>query len=94
MAKDSKSEVALRLPVASTRLKGYELELIKQGNVSLDDDGRLHVNVWLGKAEAEAYCRLRAGLREARATTSEGKPVFSNNDVLRWLLQQVVSQSA
>ncbi len=89
-----KQQVTITIPVIDEEPIGYEKQLLEQGAVSLDGDGRLHVDVRLGKDEAKAFSRIRAALRKGQATTKEGKPVFSNNDVLRWLCQQVVSQSA
>lgn len=93
MAKD-KSSVTITIPVSDEKPVGYEKDLLDQGSVSLGGDGNLNLRVNLGKPEARAFQRIRAALRASRAILGDGKPVFNNNDVLRWLCQQVVSQSA
>lgn len=47
------------------------------------------VEVRLNKAEKEAFMRLRSGLRKTNARLSDGRPVWSSADVVRWIAQQI-----
>lgn len=47
------------------------------------------VEVRLNKAEKHAFMSLRSGLRQSNARLSDGRPVWSSADVVRWLTQQV-----
>lgn len=91
-AKD-KTSVTITIPVADEAPVGYEKQLIEQGAVSLDSDGHLNLRINLGKAEARSFQRIRAALRAGHASLKCGKPVFNNNDTLRWICQQIVTQS-
>ena len=48
-----------------------------------------HVDVRFSRPEALAVRRLREGLQLNGATLENGKSIYSNADVLRWILQQV-----
>ncbi|MES2788137.1 MAG: hypothetical protein V4719_00850 [Planctomycetota bacterium] len=99
MAKAAKSEagggqtVAITLPIAFQPAEGYEAQQAAEGRVQLGDGPRTHIDAMLGPVEAAAFMHLRAGLRRDNAKLACGRPVWSNPDVLRWLMQQVAAQA-
>lgn len=54
-------------------------------------DGYLprHVDLQLSKEQAEMLVQVREGLRATNAKLTGGRPVFSNNDVVRWLFENL-----
>jgi len=85
--------VAIEIPIAEGDAQGYEAQRVSEGCVSLGDGPRTHIDAMLGPIEAAAFIRLRSGLRRERAQLKCGRPVWSNPDVLRWILQQVAAQA-
>ena len=66
---------------------GYEIESAEAGRITANAPG-LHLNLSVGREQAIFFSRIRAGLREQNATLPDGRPVFTNADVVRWLLSQ------
>lgn len=50
---------------------------------------RFHVEVHLGRAEAEAFRRMQAALDARHARLRSGKVVQSRADACRWLFEQL-----
>lgn len=59
----------------------YETEKINRGIVT--------VEAKLGKEAAVAFVQVRNGLRESNAKLISGRPVWTNADALRWLMEQL-----
>lgn len=49
----------------------------------------VHIEGWLRRDAAHTFARLRQALRDQGARTEDGKPVKSNPDVMRWLMEQL-----
>ena len=49
---------------------------------------QIHIEGWLRQDTAHTFARLRQALRDQDARSEDGKPVESNPDVLRWLMEQ------
>ncbi len=52
---------------------------------------RFHVEVHLGRAEAEAFRRMQAALDARHARLRSGKVVQSRADACRWLFEQLAN---
>ncbi len=53
---------------------------------------KIHIGQVLVYGEhAQTWARLRQGLRDKDARTSDGRVVWSGPDILRWLLEQFAS---
>jgi hypothetical protein len=48
-----------------------------------------HLNIQLGKESAQTFIRLREALKAISAKLPNGRPVASNSDVLKWMLQHI-----
>ena len=48
-----------------------------------------HVEVQLDGRQRASLSRLRAGLESGHLKLANGKPVWSNADAVRWLIEQV-----
>ena len=82
--------IVIEVPFAQpVPVVGYECEQAESGVVSVGRTG-LHVNVQLGPKAARGYMRLRNGLRESNAKLADGRPVWTNADALRFLLEGMV----
>lgn len=79
-------EVPFAPPVAA---KDYEVEQADSGVVAVGRVG-VHVNVQLGPKAARGFMRLRNGLRRANARLADQRPVWTNADALRYLLESMV----
>lgn len=88
MAKRLASVATITVPLGDFVPEGYERETVAGGRLTAHDPG-LHLNLVVGKELAEQFLRMRTGLRAEHAKLPDGRPVFSNADVVRWLLSQV-----
>lgn len=79
-------EVPFASPVDS---HDYEAEQADNGVVAVGRTG-VHVNVQLGAKAARGFMRLRNGLRKANCRLVDGRPVWTNADALRYLLESMV----
>jgi hypothetical protein len=93
MSKQTKAArtVSLSIPLAESQAVGYEVQQADVGVVRFDGVNTLHVNVQLGPAPAKAFLSMLAGLRAGNAKLLDGKPVWTNADGLRWLMEQVAA---
>jgi hypothetical protein len=87
------SEVMIAIPLGLPPDHGYEANQAKAGKVSLTQRA-VHIHANLGETAAHAFLRIRNGLRERTAKLASGRPVWSNTDALRWLMEQVATESA
>jgi hypothetical protein len=78
--------ITLELPIGAGESPGYQSELIEAGEVSLDQPGA-HFNLQIGPRGAAAFARVRNGLRDSAAKLPGGRPVWSNADALRWIME-------
>jgi len=78
--------ITLELPIGAGEQPGYQAELIEAGEVSLEQPGT-HFNLQIGPRGAAAFVRVRNGLRDSGATLPGGRPVWSNADALRWMME-------
>ena len=87
---DACEMVEITVPFAHpVETKDYEGEQADSGVVSVGRTG-VHVNVQLGAKAARGFMRLRNGLRTSTARLADGRPVWSNADALRYLLESMV----
>jgi hypothetical protein len=82
--KESAAAVAIMLPIGEDEAAGFQREQIAEGKLSLDHPG-IHFDAHVGPRGAAAFVRVRNGLRAAGAKFTNGRPVFSNADVLRFI---------
>lgn len=85
--------VSVTVPLLTGVAVGYEASQLAAGQLPLNDSHRMHVDIMLGSLEASAFLKVRTALRSQQAKLKDGKPVFNNNDVLRWLFQQIAQNS-
>lgn len=52
---------------------------------------QVHIEGWLRRDAAHTFARLRQALRDQDARTEDGRPVKTNPDILRWLMEQFAS---
>lgn len=82
--------VEITVPFAHpVETRDYEGEQADSGVVSVGRTG-VHVNVQLGPKAARGFMRLRNGLRASNARLGDGRPVWTNADALRYLLESMV----
>lgn len=86
------AEISIALPVVEAgEQPGYQSELIEAGELPLDiSPARFNVSV--GGRGASAFVRVRNGLREQNAKLQDGRPVYSNADALRWILDAIADE--
>ena len=78
----SNSSVLIEMPLgAAPEADSYERQKLNRGIVS--------VEAKLGKDAAIAFVRVRNGLRDANAKLNSGRPVWTNADALRWMMEQI-----
>lgn len=80
-------EVQLVLPVGGGEQAGYQRELVEAGEVSMETG--THLNVQVGPRGAKAFVSVRNGLRDAGARLKDGRPVYTNADALRFILDLI-----
>lgn len=86
------SEVILELPIGSPA-DGYEGRQAESGKISLAANrGRMNIQAQLGADVAFTFMRIRNGLRDRGAKLGSGRPVWTNVDVIRWMMEQVSAQ--
>lgn len=92
-AESQVAEVVLELPIGEPPLDGYEERQAGAGKISLAPRrSRLHVQAQLGHDAAVTLIRIRNGLRQQHATLNDGRPVWTNVDAFRWIVEQVAGQ--
>ena len=79
-------EVSITLPFGNCESSGHQGNRIAAGNVEISSRGT-HINVQLGAKAARAFARVRNGFREAGVRLPDGRPVWSNADALRYLME-------
>ncbi len=87
------AEVMIAIPLGEPPDGGYEASEALRGKVNLAERA-VHVHANLGQAAATAFLRIRNGLRARNAKLSNERPVWSNTDALRWLMEQVAAEVA
>jgi hypothetical protein len=85
------SEVMIAIPLGLPPDHGYEAQKAVAGKVNLSQRAT-HIDANLGAEAATAFLRIRNGLRDKAAKLSNGRPVWSNPDALRWLMEQVAAE--
>lgn len=86
-------QVVVELPLGLPKSEGYEKELAEGGKVQFDQGPR-HLQLQMKPEEAQMFLRLRDGLRSSSAKLDDGRPVWSNADVMRWLLLEISKAEA
>ena len=82
--------IVIEVPFAPpVEVVDYEVQQAESGMVSVGRTG-LHVNVQLGAKAARGFMRLRNGLRIKSARLADGRPVWTNADALRFVLESMV----
>lgn len=89
--KAEKTEAMIALPLgAAPNSHGYEEKQCAEGIVTIEGNPpRIHIEAHLGPEAASAFMRIRNGLRDQNARLSNGRPVWSAADTLRWIMEQV-----
>lgn len=89
------SEVMLELPIGDPPEDGYEDQQLQSGKINLAPRrSRLHVQAQLGPEAAVTFIRIRNGLRQQNAKLVDGRPVWTNVDTLRWIMEKAAEQIA
>lgn len=83
--------VQLEVPIGSEPDDGFERQEAQSGRVKVSEIG-VHVEAQLGKDAAMAFLRIRNGLRAADRKLANGRPVFSNADALRYMMELAAAQ--
>ena len=79
---DKKQSVLIEVPLGTPpNDDSYEQQKVNRGIVS--------VEAKLGKQAAIAFVRVRNGLRAQNAKLENGRPVWSNADTIKWMMEQV-----
>lgn len=82
--------IVIEVPFAApVEVADYEVQQAESGVVAVGRTG-LHVNVQLGAKAARGFMRLRNGLRLQSARLADGRPVWTNAEALRYLLECMV----
>lgn len=84
-------EVSVILPVGDAVPVGYQQQLVEGGEVPFEGQRGFHLNLQIGKDAAMAFTRVRSGMIARGATLPNGRPVWSNADVLRCILEQIAA---
>lgn len=53
-------------------------------------DSRLRIDTSFDRKHREAFMQLRSGLRQSNARLSDGRPVWSSPDVIRWMCESII----
>lgn len=80
--------VTLNLPLGELP-DGYERQQAEGGKLSMSQRSGTHLQVQLKPHEAETFLRIREGLRATNAKLDDGRPVWTNPDVLRYVMAAV-----
>jgi hypothetical protein len=91
MAAVEAAEIIISIPIGDAPGEGYEAKQAISGKVNLSQP-TLHLEAQLGPEAATAFLRMRNGLRDRNAKLANGKPVWTNVDSLRWLMEQVAAE--
>ncbi len=86
-------EIIITIPLGIPPDSGYEAQKAAGGKVEFSQKSA-HVDAQLGAEAAVAFLRIRNGLRDKAAKLLSGRPVWSNADALRWLMEQVAAEVA
>jgi hypothetical protein len=84
-------EIIISIPIGAGPEPGYEEQQARSGKIVLHQP-RLHLQAQLGQEAASAFIRIRNGLRGQNAKLNGGRPVWTNVDALRWLMEQVAAE--
>lgn len=87
-AVEESTEINITIPIGDPPAPGYESKQAQSGKVTLSQP-TLHLQAQLGPVAAEAFLRIRNGLRDVNAKLDGGRPVYTNVDALRWLMERV-----
>lgn len=82
--------VAMEVPVAQMR-GGYEAKQAMGGRLNFAGRVNRKTQVHLSPDEAVCFLQIREGLLHSNMRLTNGEPIKSNADVIRWLLGQVIS---
>lgn len=87
------AEIMIAIPIGDSPPDGYEAKQAQSGKLMLSQP-TLHIQAQLGSEAATAFLRIRNGLRERDAKLASGRPVWTNVDALRWIMEQVSAEVA
>jgi hypothetical protein len=90
-AVEEAAEIIISIPIGDGPEPGYEAQQVRSGKVTLSQP-TLHLQAQLGPEAAAAFIRIRNGLREQNAKLCGGRPVWTNVDALRWLMERVAAE--
>ena len=82
-------EAKLTVPIGISPNGDYEGDQARCGKVRFEERGGLHINSQLDAENAITFLRIRNGLRERNARLANGRPVHTNVDALKWMMEQV-----
>ena len=83
-------EIQITLPVGGGERPGFQRELVEAGELSLDVTA-VHLNINVGRRGAAAFVRVRNGLIARGAKLEGGRPVFTNADALRFIVEEIAN---
>lgn len=82
-------QVMMEVPVAQMR-GGYEAKQALGGKLNFASRLTRKTQVHLSPDEAVCFLQIREGLLHSNIRLTNGEPIKSNADVIRWLLGQVI----
>lgn len=85
------AEISITIPMGEPPADSYESKQAASGKVSLTQKS-LHLQAQLGPEAATVFLRIRNGLRDINAKLAGGRPVFTNVDALRWLMERAAEE--
>ena len=85
----SLSNATITVPLGKLPNSGYELQQSEEGKIRIGQ-AAVHINAQLGREQAITFLRIRDGLRKSNARLGDGKPVWTNVETLKWVLEQMM----
>lgn len=82
------NEIVVRIPIGDGHEVGYQQQLLDSGELDIESRG-VHVNVQLGRKATIGFAMARSGLRQANARLADGRPVWTNAEVLRYIFDAI-----
>lgn len=84
--------VIITIPLGQPPINDYEGQQAASGRVNLQQKS-LHLQAQLGPEAATIFIRIRNGLRDRNEKLAgDGRPVWSNVDALRWIMEKIASE--
>jgi len=77
------------VPLAQAKLVGYEKDQVEEGKIRLENSSAQYIGLRVGPEIAQKFQLIKNGLVAQGSALQCGRPVFSNADVLRWMMENI-----